>query len=100
MNLAITGAWRLGELVAPILTESASPARDAAIDGALERFDAERRPAAAAAVTQNHLQALRIWELGVENDPQAFAAAVNPSGPWGVGGAGWGQNPAALGVSG
>ena len=99
MNLAITGASRLAELVAPILTESPSPARDAAIDVAVGAFDAERRPAAAAAVAENHRQALRIWEAGVERDPYAYAAAANPTGPWGVGGAGWGQDPAALGVN-
>jgi 2-polyprenyl-6-methoxyphenol hydroxylase-like FAD-dependent oxidoreductase len=99
MNLAITGASRLAELVAPILAESESSGRAAAIDAALAQFDAERRPAAAAAIAENHRQALRIWADGVENDPQAYAEAVNPNAGWGVGNAGWGQNPAALGAS-
>ena len=96
MNLAITGASRLVELVLSAFARAEGIERDRAIDEALRAFDAERRPAAAAAIAENHKQALRIWEKGVELDPQAFAAAANPTGAWGVGGAGWGQNPAAL----
>jgi 2-polyprenyl-6-methoxyphenol hydroxylase-like FAD-dependent oxidoreductase len=97
MNLAITGASRLAGLIVPVLGNGgATPASAAALDAALIAFDGERRPAAAAAIAENHRQALRIWNQGVENDPHAFAAAANPSAGWGVGGAGWGQNPAAL----
>lgn len=99
MSLAITGASRLADLLAPVLAAHPhSSARDSAVDLALEAFDAERRIAAAAAVAENHRQALRIWEAGVERDPYAFALAANPVSGWGVGGAGWGQDPAALGV--
>jgi 2-polyprenyl-6-methoxyphenol hydroxylase-like FAD-dependent oxidoreductase len=97
MNLAITGASRLSDLILPLLGAGrSSPATAAAIDVALQAFDAERRPAAAAAIAENHRQAQRIWEPGVESNPHAFAAAANPTAAWGVGGAGWGQNPAAL----
>jgi 2-polyprenyl-6-methoxyphenol hydroxylase-like FAD-dependent oxidoreductase len=98
MSLAITGAARLAELIAPALAAPASRERDLAVDEALAAFDAERRPAATAAVMENHRQALRIWQRGVEDDPHAYAAAINPVANWGVGGAGWGQDPAALGA--
>jgi 2-polyprenyl-6-methoxyphenol hydroxylase-like FAD-dependent oxidoreductase len=97
MNLAITGASRLAELVRMLLDDRRlTTATASALDQALLAYDAERRPAAAAAIAENHRQAMRIWDKGVENDPHAFAAAANPTGAWGVRGAGWGQNPAAL----
>jgi 2-polyprenyl-6-methoxyphenol hydroxylase-like FAD-dependent oxidoreductase len=99
MNLAISGAARLADAVAPaLLANGPSKARDRGVDAALAAFEAERRPAAAAAVAENHRQAMRIWEPGVERDPAAYAAALNPLSGWGVGGAGWGQDPAALGT--
>jgi len=93
MSLAITGAARLAERLAPVLQGGASAAE---IDAALEGYDAERRPAAAAAVQHNHAQAERLWERGLFRHPERFARAVNPTRGWGVRRAGWGQDPAAL----
>jgi 2-polyprenyl-6-methoxyphenol hydroxylase-like FAD-dependent oxidoreductase len=98
MNLAISGAARLAELLGPLLLEgSETPAQLAALDGALTAYDAERRPAAALAVEHNHRQALRIWPPHPEENLEGYARAANPASGWGVGGAGWGQDPAALG---
>jgi 2-polyprenyl-6-methoxyphenol hydroxylase-like FAD-dependent oxidoreductase len=97
MNLAISGAARLAELLAPAVLEHASLS---ALDQQLAAYDAERRPAAAAALEQNHRQAMRIWQAGVQHDPDAYVRAVDPNAEWGVGGAGWGKDPAALGASG
>lgn len=94
MSLAITGAARLAELLAPALGSITS------VDAALEAYDAERRPAAAAAVAANHTQALRIWQSDLYKDPEAYAQAVDPRATWGAGGAGWGADPAALLVGG
>jgi 2-polyprenyl-6-methoxyphenol hydroxylase-like FAD-dependent oxidoreductase len=91
MSLAITGADELAELVAPALS---SGAPDAELDALLAAYDAERRPAANAAVAANHQQALRLWQSELFRDPQAYAAAVNPSSGWGANAAAWGQNPA------
>ena len=96
MNLAISGAARLAELVSPALL--GDDALDQ-LDRQLAAYDAERRPAAAAAVEQNHRQAMRIWQAGVQHDPEAYVRAVDPNSEWGVGGAGWGKDPAALGSS-
>jgi 2-polyprenyl-6-methoxyphenol hydroxylase-like FAD-dependent oxidoreductase len=93
MSLAISGAARLASLLAPTLLADGS---DEQIDHALEMYDAERRPAAVAAINSNHAQALRLWQSDLFKDPDAYARAVDPSGGWGVGGAGWGQDPAAL----
>jgi 2-polyprenyl-6-methoxyphenol hydroxylase-like FAD-dependent oxidoreductase len=93
MSLAITGAARLTEKIAPLL---AGNARDEDIDSALESYDAERRPAAQTAVEANHQQALRIWQSDLFRDPDAYAEAINPNSGWGAGDAGWGQDPAAL----
>jgi len=93
MSLAIAGAARLAELVAPALLAGASTAR---LDAALAAYDAERRPAAEIAVAANHAQALRLWQSDVFRDPDAYAQVVNPAADWGAGGAGWGQNPARL----
>jgi hypothetical protein len=43
---------------------------------------------------------MRIWQAGVQHDPEAYVRAVDPNAEWGVGGAGWGKDPAALGTSG
>ena len=94
MSLAITGAARLTERIAPVLPRCAS---DADVDAALEAYDAERRPAARTAVEANHQQALRIWQSDLFRDPDAYAEAINPNAGWGAGNAGWGQDPAALG---
>jgi 2-polyprenyl-6-methoxyphenol hydroxylase-like FAD-dependent oxidoreductase len=131
MSLAISGAARLAELVAPVLRgehagdDAALDARlavsraaldagsaaydpvldgrlaayDASLDGRLAAYDAERRPAARLAIERNHQQALRIWQSDLYCDPEAYARAIDPRGAWGVGGAGWGQDPAALSVS-
>ena len=100
MNLAISGAARLAEVVAPVLLDGASASnRQRALDDVLEAYDAERRPAAAAALERNHRQAMRIWQDGVQHDPDAYVRAVDPNADWGVGGAGWGKNPAALSES-
>lgn len=96
MSLAISGAERLAEHVAPALLASAP---DAEIDAALRAYEAERFPAARAAVEANHLQALRIWQSDLFRDPDAYAAAVDPTAGWGAQGAGWGSDPAALQVS-
>lgn len=93
MSLAISGAARLAELLAPVLGEEPDLA---AVDDALRAYDAERRPAAAKAIASNHAQALKIWGSDLFRDPQAYAAAINPNNSWGAGGAGWGQDPAAL----
>jgi 2-polyprenyl-6-methoxyphenol hydroxylase-like FAD-dependent oxidoreductase len=92
MSLAVTGAERLADLLAPALRDGSTEE----IDRALRAYDAERRPAAVAAVESNHLQALRLWQSDLFRDPRKYAEAVNPSGAWGAGGAGWGQDPAAL----
>ena len=97
MNLAISGAARLAELVAPALLDHQALDK---LDRQLAEYDAERRPAAAAALEQNHRQAMRIWQAGVQHDPEAYVRAVDPNAEWGVGGAGWGKDPAALGTSG
>jgi 2-polyprenyl-6-methoxyphenol hydroxylase-like FAD-dependent oxidoreductase len=93
MNLAISGAARLAEMVSPLLQGAPDPA---AIDAALEAYAAERRPAAATAIQQNHEQAMRIWQDGVQHDPDAYVRAIDPNARWGAGGAGWGKDPAAL----
>jgi 2-polyprenyl-6-methoxyphenol hydroxylase-like FAD-dependent oxidoreductase len=92
MSLAITGAARLAESVAPALLSGAT---DADIDDALESYDAERRPSAMMAVEANHQQALRIWQSDLFRDPDAYVEAINPNSGWGAGNAGWGQDPAA-----
>jgi len=97
MNLAISGAARLVEMVGEHLaTEPTSPAQLDALDAALAAYDAERRPAAAEAIERNHQQALRIWPSNPHDDPYGLAEAFNPDRGWGAAGAGWGQNPAAL----
>lgn len=99
MNLAISGAARLADLVAPTLLDLGArptPAGRNALDAALAAYDAERRPAAALALEHNHQQALRIWPPHPEDDPDGYARAANPAVGWGVGGAGWGRDPAAL----
>ena len=93
MSLAITAAERLAKELGPALRGGTGAAE---IDAALAAYDADRRPAAAAAVRQNHAQAERLWEGALFRDPEAFARAVDPRASWGVAGAGWGQNPAAL----
>lgn len=93
MNQAITEAAKLADLIAPILLSGGSTRK---VDEALERYDAERRPAAKAAVSANHEQALRLWQSDLHKDPDAYARAVDPTSSWGAGGAGWGQDPAAL----
>jgi 2-polyprenyl-6-methoxyphenol hydroxylase-like FAD-dependent oxidoreductase len=105
MNLAISGAARLAELLGPLLLDHSplslwerAGVRDLqAIDAQLAAYDAERRPAASAALEHNHRQAMRIWQAGVQHDPEAYVRAVDPNAEWGVGGAGWGKDPAALG---
>ncbi len=92
MSLAISGAARLAALVAPALERGSR----AEIDDALAAYDAERRPAAARALEAAHAQALRLYEGELFRDADAFARAVDPSGAWTAGGAGWGQDPAAL----
>jgi 2-polyprenyl-6-methoxyphenol hydroxylase-like FAD-dependent oxidoreductase len=94
MNLAISGAARLAELVAPVLT--AASVDLAALDAALRAYQAERRPAAALALEHNHQQAGRIWMNGCHRDPYTYARHADPNAGWGVEGAGWGENPAAL----
>jgi 2-polyprenyl-6-methoxyphenol hydroxylase-like FAD-dependent oxidoreductase len=96
MNLAISSAARLAELVGPVLLASGAPVE---LDGALRAYDAERRPAASAAIERNHAQALRIWPPDPETDPEAYARAADPTAGWGVGGAGWGRDPAALSLT-
>jgi 2-polyprenyl-6-methoxyphenol hydroxylase-like FAD-dependent oxidoreductase len=96
MNLAISGGARLAELVSPVLFAGGRPAE---LDAALSAYDAERRPAASAAIERNHQQALRIWPPDPETDPEAYARAADPTAGWGVGGAGWGQDPAALSLT-
>ena len=94
MNLAISGAARLAEMLEPVL--ASGRVDPAALDEALRAYDAERRPAAAAAIQRNHEQAERIWMNNVHLDPDAYARAADPNAGWGVRGAGWGQDPAAL----
>jgi 2-polyprenyl-6-methoxyphenol hydroxylase-like FAD-dependent oxidoreductase len=95
MNLAISGAARLAELAGPLLT--AGRLDLGALDAALHAYQAERRPAAALAIEHNHQQASRIWSDNCHLDPYTYARDADPNaGSWGVGGAGWGQNPAAL----
>jgi 2-polyprenyl-6-methoxyphenol hydroxylase-like FAD-dependent oxidoreductase len=93
MSLAVSGAARLADLVSPVLQAGGGLEE---IDAALAAYDAERRPAASAAIQHNHQQALRIWQSDLFRDPDAYAQAINPTGGWGVSGAGWGQDPAAL----
>jgi 2-polyprenyl-6-methoxyphenol hydroxylase-like FAD-dependent oxidoreductase len=93
MSLAISGAARLADLLSPVLQAGGGPDE---IDAALVAYDAERRPAATAAIQHNHQQALRIWQSDLFRDPDAYAQAINPTAGWGVSGAGWGQDPAAL----
>jgi 2-polyprenyl-6-methoxyphenol hydroxylase-like FAD-dependent oxidoreductase len=97
MNLAISGAARLSEMIGPLLLNGVSTAKQlGALDAALEAYDAERRPAAEAAIEANHQQSLRIWPPNAHDDPEAYAKGLDPSFGWGARGAGWGQNPAAL----
>jgi 2-polyprenyl-6-methoxyphenol hydroxylase-like FAD-dependent oxidoreductase len=93
MSLAISGAARLADLLAPALLNIQT---DAEIDAALEAHNAERRPAAITAIASNHTQALRLWQSDLFRDPDGYARAIDPSSAWGAGGAGWGQDPAAL----
>ncbi|HEY7067745.1 MAG TPA: NAD(P)/FAD-dependent oxidoreductase [Chloroflexota bacterium] len=93
MNLAITGAARLVERIAPLL---AARADDRALDDALHLYSAERRPAAAIALERNHEQSRRIWTDDCHLDPLAYARNADPTSGWGAGGAGWGQDPAAI----
>jgi 2-polyprenyl-6-methoxyphenol hydroxylase-like FAD-dependent oxidoreductase len=95
MSLAISGAARLADRLAPLLLGGAP---NPEIDSALEAVDGERRPAAATAIQANHEQALRIWQSDLFRDPDAYARAVDPSSGWGAGGASWGGDPAALRV--
>jgi hypothetical protein len=97
MNLAISGAARLSEMVGPLLLNGLSTAKQLdTLDAALAAYDAERRPAAESAIESNHQQSLRLWPENPHDDPVAYAEGCNPAGRWGAGGAGWGQNPAAL----
>jgi 2-polyprenyl-6-methoxyphenol hydroxylase-like FAD-dependent oxidoreductase len=97
MNLAISGAARLAEMTAPLLLNGLSTATQLdELDAALLAYDAERRPAAEAAIEANHQQSLRIWPTNAHDDPEGYAKGLNPSFGWGARGAGWGQNPAAL----
>lgn len=96
MSLAITGAARLADMLAPVLLAGGP---DEEVDAALAAYDAERRPAAEAAVEANHRQAIRIWLSDLYKDPEAYAQAIDPRGDWGVGGAGWGADPAAISAS-
>lgn len=93
MSLAITGAAKLAEALAPTLLAGGSSAE---VDAALAAYDAERRPAVEQAVEANHRQAVRIWESELYKDPEAYARVIDPTGAWGVGGAGWGSDPAAI----
>jgi 2-polyprenyl-6-methoxyphenol hydroxylase-like FAD-dependent oxidoreductase len=102
MNLAISGAARLVEMVAPVL-QAGSLSRSVdpvALDAALAAYDAERRPAAGAAIEQNDRQAQRIWLNDCHLDPYTYALSADPNAAWGVNGAGWGQDPAALRLGG
>ncbi|HLH23558.1 MAG TPA: NAD(P)/FAD-dependent oxidoreductase [Chloroflexota bacterium] len=94
MNLAISGAARLVEIAAPAL--AAPSANLAALDAALHAYSAERRPAAGVALERNHEQSRRIWTDNCHLDPYAYARNADPTSGWGAGGAGWGQDPAAL----
>jgi 2-polyprenyl-6-methoxyphenol hydroxylase-like FAD-dependent oxidoreductase len=97
MNLAISGAARLAEMVGQhLLDDPTTLAQQDALDAALAAYDAERRPASAEAIERNHQQALRIWPPNPHDDPYGLAEAFNPERGWGAAGAGWGQNPAAL----
>jgi 2-polyprenyl-6-methoxyphenol hydroxylase-like FAD-dependent oxidoreductase len=97
MNLAISGAARLADMIGPLLLNGLSTAKQLdALDAALAAYDQERRPAAATAIESNHQQALRIWPPNPHDDPEGYARALNPNFGWGARGAGWGQNPAAL----
>ncbi len=80
MSLAITGAASLADHLAPVLVAGGS---EIEVDKALEAYDAERHPAAAAAVEANHQQALRIWESNLYQDPEAYARVIDPTGSWG-----------------
>lgn len=93
MSLAIAGCDLLAALVAPVLERGGS---DAELDRALAAYDAERRPAAARALEAAHAQAVRLYEGELFRDADAFARAVDPRAAWTAGGAGWGQDPAAV----
>lgn len=93
MSQAITEAAKLADLIAPVILSKGSLAK---VDDALERYNEERHPAAVLAVSANHQQALRLWQSDLHKDPDAYARAVDPASSWGAGGAGWGQDPAAL----
>lgn len=93
MSLAITGAAFLADALVPLLRTDTP---DTALDRALSIYDADRRPAAAAAVQANHDQALRLWQSDLFRDPQAYARAVDPESGWGVSSSGWGKDPAAI----
>ncbi len=93
MSLAIAGASRLAELVAPVLEADGT---DDEIDAALAAYDTERRPAAARALDAAHAQGERLYESDLFRDADAFARAVDPAAAWTAGGLGWGQDPAAL----
>ena len=69
---------------------------DAAVDDALAAYGSERRPAAARALAAAHAQALRLYEGDLFRDAEAYARAVDPNARWTAGGAGWGEDPAAL----
>jgi 2-polyprenyl-6-methoxyphenol hydroxylase-like FAD-dependent oxidoreductase len=97
MTLAICGAARLTEEVGPVLLDGVStPGGLRRLDQALDRYDAERRPAAAAALEANHRQALRLWGRDAHLDPRAHAQAVNPASGWGASHTVWGADPAGL----
>jgi 2-polyprenyl-6-methoxyphenol hydroxylase-like FAD-dependent oxidoreductase len=83
MNLAITGAASLADRIGPLLRAGAD---DLVLDRALADYDADRRPAAASAIEQNHRQAVRIWESDLFRDPPAYARTIDPSFSWGVAG--------------
>jgi 2-polyprenyl-6-methoxyphenol hydroxylase-like FAD-dependent oxidoreductase len=94
MNLAISGAARLVQLVGPAL--AAAPHDAVALDAALHAYSSERRSAAAIALERNHEQSQRIWTDDCHLDPQAYARNADPTAGWGADNAGWGQDPAAL----
>lgn len=94
MNLAISGAARLVQMVEPLLKRETLQSHS--LDEALAAYAAERRPAAAEAIAINHDQAGRIWMNDAHRNPEAYVRNANPAAGWGVDDAGWGQNPAAL----
>jgi 2-polyprenyl-6-methoxyphenol hydroxylase-like FAD-dependent oxidoreductase len=98
MSLAISGAAKLVERIGPVLANGISThVETRLLDEALARYDAERRPAAAAALDANHRKALCLWGRDVHKDPHAHARAANPTFGWGVSGGTWGRDPAGLG---